>query len=286
MKQIRNSRKYNFIRLSFLLLGIALILYPVISNFCYNYAADFGYQIYQNDSKSLDEAQKTAEIQKAQAYNTSLNGQYTVDPFSASRTIDQGITDNYYSILNIDALDYNNLDGIMGYLEIPRIGETLPVFHGISEDRVSRGVGHIPGTSLPIGGKGTHAVIGGHNAIPGVKLFTDLYKLKPGDQFYITVLDQKLAYQVVSVEVVKPDDTSWYSIDPDADEVTLLTCTPYGINDHRLLVHALRTSYNPETQAETRPATDWYMIATLAAVIGLVTAAVLQKKKNRTAPKR
>uniref|UniRef100_UPI002597B35F class C sortase n=1 Tax=uncultured Bifidobacterium sp. TaxID=165187 RepID=UPI002597B35F len=150
-----------------------------------------------------------------------------------------GETLAYEDLLNL------NGDGMMGYIIIPRLKETLPIYHGTSESVLQVGVGHLPDSSLPVGGPGTHAALSGHRGLPSAKLFTDLNKMKVGDLFYIRVLDQTLAYKVTSIETVLPNETESLAIQPGKDLVTLITCTPYGINSHRLLVHAERTDYVP-----------------------------------------
>jgi LPXTG-site transpeptidase (sortase) family protein len=155
----------------------------------------------------------------------------------------------YNSILNISG------NGIMGYVSIPKLGVELPLYHGISAEVLNVACGHLEGTSLPIGGESTHSVLTGHSAIPGMMLFTDLEDMIIGDKFYIKILDEVLAYEVDQIEVVLPNDTSKLQIVEGKDYVTLLTCTPYAINTHRLLVRGIRTDYNgeidePDTKTE------------------------------------
>jgi sortase A len=130
--------------------------------------------------------------------------------------------------------------GIMAYVDIPKVNTTLPIYHGTEDSILQVAVGHIPGTSLPVGGKGTHAVISGHRGLPSAKLFTDIDRLREGDTFMIQVLDETLTYEVDQILTVLPDDVSALAIDPNKDYVTLVTCTPYGVNSHRLLVRGHR----------------------------------------------
>jgi sortase A len=156
------------------------------------------------------------------------------------------VNDTEYTAL----LNWNG-DGIMGYLEIPSIQVKLPIYHGTSEAVLSQGVGHLEQSSLPVGGTGTHAVLSGHTGLASKRLFTDLSQLQVGDSFSITVLDQRLTYQVDEINVVEPHETELLRIEEGQDYVTLLTCTPYGINSHRLLVRGVRisdTENNTETQ--------------------------------------
>lgn len=153
---------------------------------------------------------------------------------------------NYLECLNI------NGDGVMGYIEIPRIDVRLPIYHGSSEEVLQQGVGHIESTALPIGGDYTHAVLTGHRGLPSAKLFTDLDRLEIGDQFYIHVLDEVLAYEIDEINTVLPDQLQELQPIEGRDLVTLVTCTPYGVNTHRMLVRGTRVPYIPEEADEYR----------------------------------
>ena len=147
--------------------------------------------------------------------------------------------------LLIDGKSYDELllaedSGVMGYLEIEKIKLKLPIYHGVSEEALEDGVGHLEGTSLPVGGETTHAVLFGHRGLPSAKLFTDLDQLEAGDTFQITVLDRVLVYEVTQTEVVLPEELNDLAVEPGKDQVTLVTCTPYGVNSHRLLIHGER----------------------------------------------
>ena len=170
-------------------------------------------------------------LKEAEDYNKKLTDLDIVDSF-----IDENFKadDSYNKILNLDE------DGMMGYIEIPKIGVKLPIYHTTNSDVMEKGAGHQSGTSFPVGGKGTHSVIAAHRGLPSSKLFTDLGQIKKGDVFYIHVLNKKLAYEVDKIKVVKPTDTSDIKLYKDKDYVTLITCTPYSINTHRLLVRGER----------------------------------------------
>lgn len=151
----------------------------------------------------------------------------------------------------LDALDYDSLlnlagNGIMGYIEIPAIDVLLPIYHGVGEDSLERGAGHMPSTSLPIGGRGTHAVISAHSGMATARMFTDLEQLEAGDVFYLHVLNEALSYEVDQILVVKPYQIDALKIDREQDYVTLITCTPYGVNSHRLLVRGHRIEQEAE----------------------------------------
>ncbi|MCD7715403.1 MAG: class C sortase [Lachnospiraceae bacterium] len=150
----------------------------------------------------------------------------------------------YQSLLNLAG------DGIMGYLSIPKIDVYLPIYHGTGTEELQKGIGHLYGTSLPVGGEGTHTVLAGHRGLPSAALLTDLDLLEEGDYFYFYILDDVLAYQVTGIEVVEPDETDSLATVAGEDLATIVTCTPYGINTHRLLVHGTRVEYVPDMEQE------------------------------------
>ena len=184
---------------------------------------------YQMSAEAMNAQRLEAEYQKAVSYNEQLNASVINDPFSEEQT---NKLDDYNTLLD--------LGGIIGTLEIPKIQVNLPIYHGTGDKALSEGVGHLKGTSLPVGGPGSHAVLTGHRGYSGAKLFTDLDKLVMGDRFYLHVLDQALTYEVDQILTVETDQTEALKIEPDQDFVTLLTCTPYQINSHRLLVRGKR----------------------------------------------
>jgi sortase A len=186
--------------------------------------------VYSDTISTMSKSQIEKEWQKAVDYNNSLMGNPVKDPFVPGSGV--ALPQNYMEVLDID--------GIMGYIEIPKINIEIPIFHGTSEEVLKKGVGHLEGSALPIGGDGTHALLSGHTGLPEAKLFTDLTKLQNGDKFIIKVLDRKIAYKVCRIDVVKPEDISRLSAVKGKDYVTLITCTPYGINSHRLLVRGER----------------------------------------------
>lgn len=158
----------------------------------------------------------------------------------------------YASILNTTG------DGMIGYVEVPSIGIDVPIYHGTSDNVLSKGIGHMYGTSFPVGGFGTHAVIAGHRGLPTSKLFTDLDKVKVGDTFVLHILDRNLYYLVDQIEIVLPDDMEYVQTDPNNDYVTLLTCTPYGVNTHRLLVRGHRIQAPTGDQNIQQASRTWY----------------------------
>lgn len=224
-----------------LLAGLSLICYPFISNYLMSQnhnseIADQAAAVEKADSNTLEEA-----FAQAETYNKGLLGNVVLtDPFDPG--FQQESNMEYESLLNI------NNDSVMASIEIPRINTKLPIYHGTAQDTLLKGVGHLQKTSLPIGGVGTHSVLTGHTGLSSARLFTDLNKMETGDVFYIYVLNRTLAYKVDQIKVVEPTDTNDLKIDWKKDYVTLITCTPYGINSHRLLVRGIRIPYE---EAET-----------------------------------
>ena len=181
-------------------------------------------------------------------------------------------SEDYNSQLNIGA------DGIMGYVEIPKISVNLPIYHGTGNDSLDRGVGHLLGSSLPVGGKDTHCILTGHSGLASQKMFTDLEQLKLADVFYLNVLGEILAYQVEEINTVLPHDTSLLGITSGEDYCTLVTCTPYGVNTHRLLVRGTRIPYEEaevlveEVLQEEPPKSSWEQKYLQGLLIGVFTA--------------
>lgn len=233
--------KKKIIQVLIILIGVALLVYPWIANYLNEHAAKSTISTYENEVKHTDKKERGEMLEKAREYNEKLASSHVVltDPFSGETN--GGISEKeYYQLLNLDNT------GVMCSLEIPSIDVDLPVYHGTSNSVLEKGVGHLEGTSLPVGGKDTHAVFTGHTGLNKAKLFTDLTELQKGDQFYIRVLDKILAYEVCRIDVVLPEDTSKLSVVDGQDLVTLVTCTPYGQNTHRLLVRGKRTKYSPK----------------------------------------
>lgn len=192
---------------------------------------------YEQEVSHLSEEQENAMIEQAQEYNESLIGIGSIaDPFSESNE-NQTENDVYNNLLKIDDT------GMMGYIDIPKLDVVLPVYHGTSEKVLQSGVGHLKNTSLPVGGESCHAVLSGHRGLANAKIFTDLNKMEVGDVFYIKVLHHTFAYQVDQILTVLPSDTDSLQIEKGKDYVTLVTCTPYAVNTHRLLVRGTRIPY-------------------------------------------
>lgn len=229
MSKFKKQRILSFsIAIFAMLLSLGLLIYPFLSNYiteknCSEIRAEYYETVEMVDNDTLN-----GLMEAAKKYNASLNSiRFENDSIKEAQT-------NYNELLNI------NGDGIMGYIEIPRINVYLPIFHGTGAESLNNGVGHLIGSSLPVGGAGTHTVLTGHSGVVGKRLFSDLDQLKVGDFFYLHILSEKLVYKVTELHTVEPSDTSLLTIKQGKDRCTLITCTPFGVNTHRLLVQADR----------------------------------------------
>lgn len=218
----------TLILLLILLIGAGLIAYPSFANWWNSFHQSRAVASYAETVANMNTEEYERIISKAQAYNRKLSRSGIL------WTLDEDEEKEYKEQLNIGT------SGIMGYIDIPKIDVMLPIYHGIDESILQVAVGHIPGTSLPVGGKGSHCVVSGHRGLPSARLFTDIDKLVEGDTFTITVLNKTLTYEVDQIRTVLPTDLSDLQIEKGKDYVTLVTCTPYGINTHRLLVRGHR----------------------------------------------
>lgn len=225
--------------------GAAVFCYPAISNYLNQKNQTRVVQHYEQTVAAQDDALLAEEWAKAEEYNENLAGDPVHDPFVPGSGY--ALPDNYLDVLNID--------GVMGRITIPKIGVDLPIYHGTDAETLEKGVGHIESTSLPIGGEYRHAVLTGHRGLPSAELFTRLDELEPGDQFYLHVLDATLAYQVDQILTVEPQELENLVAEPGQDYVTLVTCTPYGINTHRMLVRGTRVPYVPEAEQSAQTST-------------------------------
>ena len=217
--------------------GAGILVYPIISNMMFQNSQQELIDFYDSQINEIPEKKKDSMLEECRKYNSGLldSKVQLTDPFDTDAL---QIEEHPY----VDLLNQNG-DGSMGSIEIPGINCKLVIYHGTEEAVLAKGVGHLQGTSLPIGGKGTHSVLSGHTGTADKELFTNLDQLDTGDVFYIHVWGETLAYQVDNKEVVLPDETDSLYIDRESDLVTLVTCTPYGINSHRLLVRGTRISY-------------------------------------------
>lgn len=279
--KIKENIPFIFFTLLFLI-GFGIMLYPVLSNalsqISYNETISSYEQSVSDENSSLYQSM----IQEAVNYNEKLTTSSIVDVFS-----DPEITNSeeYMDILNL------NRDGVMGYISIPKIDIKIPIYHGTSSEVLSKGVGHLEGSSFPVGGESTHAILSAHRGLPSARLFTDLDQLEVGDKFYIYILDQIYTYQVDQVLVIEPSETEALQIQDGKDLVTLVTCTPYGVNTHRLLVRGERVEELAEQVIESESNRDLtindyvlYIGLFGAIVLVLVTIIIVWKihRKNRS----
>lgn len=233
--------KRIFIPLLIILLflaGITVVVYPVVSNQLYEKNQSHVIAQYDETIEQMEQEALEAELQAAQEYNRRLleSEAFLTDPFDPDLVLDPTV-EPYASLLNVEG------DGIMGYVEIPKISVTLPIYHGTTAQVLEQGIGHLQNSSLPVGGESTHTVLTGHTGMAGKRLFTDLSLLEVGDVFYLHILGDTLAYQVEEIYIVEPDQTEHLVVEQGRDLATLVTCHPYGINTHRLLVQGTRIPY-------------------------------------------
>ena len=275
------------------LIGFGILVYPTVADQWNTYRQSRLISSYERTINEMEPEDFTAEWEKARAFNDTLtqNSIYG-DVFGEE---DQELEDTeYWQVLNVGG------DGVMGYLSIPKINIKLSIYHGTGDEVLQTGVAHLNGTKLPIGGGSTHSVLAAHRGLPSARLFTDIDQLEKGDMFYIHVLDETLAYQVDQIlDMVDKDDYETLEealqIEEGKDQVTLFTCTPYGVNSHRLLVRGIRVPYNGEEEAAATPVDtmleavqDYYMLyLILGLAITLLIILLMRffmrpgRKKNR-----
>ena len=260
------------------LAGLSLLLYPTVSNYWNSKHQTQAVAEYSDRIEKMDEQEKKQAFEQAEKYNETLisdSGRFTP-------TEEQ---DEWYkSLLDIDGT------GMMGYITIPEIDCKLALYHTVDASVLQVGVGHMEGSSLPVGGSGTHCVFSGHRGLPSAKIFTDLDQMKNGDIFLIHVLGKTLAYKVDQIKTVLPEESSELDIIEGEDHVTLVTCTPYGVNTHRLLIRGIRTEYvEPEEKAEETPIQQIakvdpvkiMIIGLVAMVIMIIIVYIVIRRKNR-----
>lgn len=224
-----------------------MLLYPFVANQWNNYRQKqliSGYEQVVSEKEAAEGIDYDAERKKAEDYNEALLPCVLPDSFALAES--SGVDPVYMNTLNIAG------DEMMGSVEIPKINIKIPIYHTTEEDVLNKGAGHLEGSSLPVGGANTHAVISAHRGLPSASLFTDLDQMKVGDHFLLHVLDETLCYEVDKISVVKPEDTSALAVEDGQDLVTLLTCTPYGVNTERLLVRGHRVPYVEEEVKEEK----------------------------------
>ena len=232
--------KSRWLRVLIFVIGFLLCIYPLLSSAYQSWQQGQLIRSFESTVDQMDETDIDSIWKETEEYNSML---FQTQGLSIG-SIDAAILSRYDELL-----DTNN-NGIMSRLEIPKIGVSLPVYHGTEDEVLNVGAGHLEGTSLPTGGDSTHSVITGHRGLPNAKLFTRLDEIEEGDLLFLETLDKKLAYQVTDIRVVEPGDLDIMRIEPDRDLVSLVTCTPYGINTHRLVVTGERVEYSERQKAE------------------------------------
>ena len=257
-------------------IGLSLLLYPTVSDYWNSLHQSRAIASYAEAVADLDDNTYEQLWADAKRYNKTL-----VDKSDRYRMTEEE-REEYESLLNVSG------NGIIGYVEIPSIGCSLPIYHGTEESVLQIAVGHIEGTSLPVGGKSTHCAISGHRGLPSAKLFTDLDKLVEGDTFLLRVLDETLTYEVDRILIVEPNQLGALNIEKGEDYCTLITCTPYGINTHRLLVRGHRVENQDEANAirvtadamQIEPIIVAPLVAAPMLLILLIVLLVRTRKKN------
>lgn len=265
--------KMTIILLTVLVFGLCLIGYPSFADAWNRYHSYHAINSYTERLENIEDSELTAMREAAQEYNSRLSER------SASYNLTEEEMQEYRSLLDVDG------KGMMGYVYIPKIRVTLPVYHTVDDSVIQTAIGHIPGTSLPVGGDSTHCVISGHRGLPSAKLFTDINLLKEGDTFMLQVLDETLTYEVDQIHTVLPEDVKDLNIEEGKDYCTMVTCTPYGVNTHRLLVrgHRVETTEAIHVSADAVQMDQKYMAFAIGGVILFVLLMIMfiRKWKNR-----
>lgn len=257
------------------LAGLGFLLYPTVSNLWNRAHQSRAIATYTKQVEKLDDSQNKEMLKAARKYNKSLLKKS--DHWKLSKKDKK----KYESLLDVSGT------GIMGYIEIPKIDCSLPIYHGTDEGALQIAIGHLEGSSLPVGGKSTHCVLSGHRGLPSARLFTDLDQMEEGDVFVLNVLGRKLAYEVDQIKVVLPDEMSDLEIVQGKDLCTLVTCTPYGINTHRLLVRGHWTKYIEETvvrvqkEAEKKETGIWLLAGGGAVFLIIIIIVVVKRRRKR-----
>ena len=262
MKKKKKKKDFSAILLVLIFfVGLSVLLYPTISDYVNSRTQSRAISSYNSVVEQMDETDYETELEKAREYNDTL---WEPFPLFYAPYLAKG----YDEALNVTS------NGIMGYLDIDKLNLELPIYHGTSDEVLNRAVGHLEGSSLPVGGENTHCVLSAHRGLPSASLFSDLDELEVGDTFRITVLNQVLTYEVDQIKIVVPQDVDDLQIIEGGDYCTLMTCTPYGINTHRLLVRGKRIS---ETVSQPRlfVTADAYRINTFAVMVVLAVPMVL-----------
>ncbi len=262
-KRRKNDRLMTIILIGVFFVGLVILLYPTVSNWWNERVTSRAISTYDEAVAALSEADYTAYFEAAEAYNENLASIGSASTISSPELVDE----DYWETLDITGT------GIMGYITIDKINVQLPIYHGTDAGVLQIAAGHLEGTSLPVGGESTHCVISAHRGLPSALLFTDLDQMEVGDTFTITVLDQLLTYEVDQISIVEPDELEDLYIEEGKDYCTLMTCTPYGVNSHRLLVRGVRTENADD--ALVRVTAEAYKIDTIVVATAVAVPLML-----------
>ena len=276
-----------FLAVLLFIVAAGITVYPMISNYVNDKYQSVVRSNYAREIEKLDDSVIEEARTAAQAYNENLA------PLRYNREAVEAASQDYEALLNL------NGSGIMGYIEIPKLDINLPIYHGTGEKVLEKGVGHLVGSSLPIGGEGCHSVLTGHSGVAGKRLFSDIDRLTEGDVFYLHVLNETMAYQVSAINRVLPHETEMLAPVAGKDYCTLITCTPYGVNTHRLLVRGARIPYEEAVEIEEAHEDEpvkstWkeqYITSLIigggaaigAIVIGLIVSMIMLKRRKHNA---
>ncbi|WP_074414861.1 class C sortase [Streptococcus suis] len=267
------SKQSILLKLLFLF-GLVVTLYPWISQYYYRYDSDYKIQSFYEQAQQLPSEEVLKRLEHARAYNQTLEPHKLQDLYTEE---EKARVVEYARMLEVKEK--------IGFVEIPKINERIPIYAGTTEEVLQKGAGHLEGSSLPVGGESTHTVITAHRGLPNASLFTNLDHLKVGDQFYIHNIAEVLAYEVDQILVVEPNNFDPVIVQNGKDYATLLTCTPYMINSHRLLVRGHRVPYEPKVAIKQKPAffldmlTLSYLVALLIIVVIVIILYLLRRKK-------
>lgn len=258
-------KRMNIVLIFIFMIGLSVMLYPSISNYWNSRIQSKAVASYQETVQSMKQEDYNQLWEEAEDYNKKLQG--LERPYAEYDQIPE-----YPEVLNVSET------GIMGYITIDKIRVELPIYHGTSEGVLQIGVGHLEGSSIPVGGKGTHCVLSGHRGLPSAKLFTNLDEMEEGDTFQITVLNRTMTYKVDQIRIIEPKEVENLAVNPEEDYCTLMTCTPYGVNSHRLLVRGVRISEkeNDEVVSAGAKPINTSMVAFVIFMVTLVTGVILK----------
>jgi sortase A len=277
---MKKDKLINIFIALMILVGLSVMFYPVVSDMWNTYRNSLLISSHKKDVNDLSKKQTEQIWNEAVNYNKNHKENFIKEDVFTN--LKKHTKSKYDSYLNISK------NGVMGTIVIPKINVEIPIYHGTGEKELQTGVGHMEGTSLPVGGTSSHCVLSAHRGLPSAKLFTDLDKMKKGDLFFLHILDKTLAYKVEDIFTVKPNETDKLSLIKGKDYVTLLTCTPYGVNTHRLLVRGVRTAYKQNQEQNVSILKDyrvWILIGTIVALIIVNVFMVIKNKKKKRSKK-